>query len=55
MLHESINFFYVNIALDHLHLTFLPAAASPPVSEAVFNFVSAWSMMFYPLILTDDK
>ena len=26
-----------------------------PVSEALFNFVNAWSLMFLPLILSDSK
>ena len=26
-----------------------------PVSEALFNFVNAWSLMFLPLILSDKK
>lgn len=52
-LNESLNFFYVNIGLNNLGLTLVPSVAEPPVSEAVFNFVSAWSMMFLPLILTE--
>lgn len=26
-----------------------------PVSEALFNFVNAWSLMFWPLLLSDAK
>ena len=26
-----------------------------PVSEALFNFVNAWSLMFWPLLLADRK
>jgi hypothetical protein len=26
-----------------------------PVSEALFNFVNAWSLMFWPLMLADAK
>ena len=26
-----------------------------PVSEALFNFVNAWSLMFWPLFVADKK
>lgn len=47
---ESINFFYVNIFLN-----LVPAAASHPVSEAVFNFVVAWSILLAIFIFADSK
>ena len=35
VLHESVNFFYVNIGLAAAGLSPLPDVPSPPVSEAV--------------------
>ncbi len=50
---ESINIWWINDALTALNLSFIPHMPSPPVSEAVFNFVLAWALMFLPVILTD--
>eukprot|EP00798_Chlamydomonas_sp_ICE-L_P031732 gene31732-6931_t len=55
ILNESVNFFYVNVGLNALGITLIPSFAENPVSEAVFNSVNAWGMMFLPLILTDGK
>lgn len=55
VLYESLNFFYINIGLTQLGLTPVPSVACPPVSEAVFNFVNAWSLMALPLILSDGR
>jgi len=55
VLHESLNFFYVNIGLDALGVKLVPCVAEHPVSEGIFNFVSAWGMMFLPVMLTDKK
>ena len=55
ILHESFNFFYVNFAMAKLGINFVPCISEHPVSEAVFNFVSAWSLLFLPTILTDPK
>lgn len=55
LLHESLNFFYVNIALAAANLTPIPSIPEHPVSEAVFNFVNAWGMMFLPVILTEAR
>lgn len=55
LLHESLNFFYVNIALAAANLTPIPSVPEHPVSEAVFNFVNAWGMMFLPVILTEAR
>eukprot|EP00892_Ulva_mutabilis_P002655 jgi/Ulvmu1/12390/UM009_0036.1 len=55
LVHESLNFFYVNIALASANLTPIPSIAEHPVSEAVFNFVNAWGMMFLPVILTEAR
>jgi|ERR1712003_8290 len=52
---ESINFFYVDILLDYLGISPLPSPVCNPVSEAVFNFVNAWSFMFLPVLLADRK
>lgn len=51
--HESLNFFYVNIGLTAAGLSFVPSVACPPVSEAVFNIMNAWGLMFLPVLLTD--
>ncbi len=42
VLHESFNFFYVNIGLAAAGLSPVPSIAENPVSEALFNFVCAW-------------
>lgn len=52
---ESINFFYVDILLDQLGVSPLPSPVCNPVSEALFNFVNAWSFMYLPLLLADKK
>ena len=55
VLHESLNFFYVNIALAALHLNPVPSVAEHPVDEALFNFVNAWSLMMLPTWVADPK
>jgi len=55
VLHESLNFFYVNIFLNNVGITIVPSVAEHPVSEALFNFVNAWSMMMLPAFLVDRK
>jgi hypothetical protein len=52
-LQESINLWWINDALTSLNLSFIPNVPSPPVSEAVFNFVLGWCLMFLPVMLTD--
>lgn len=52
---ESLNFFYVNPMLHALHLSPLPDPARPPPSEALFNFVNAWSALFLPVMLADSR
>ncbi|KAG2496686.1 hypothetical protein HYH03_005104 [Edaphochlamys debaryana] len=51
--HESLNFFYINIGLAAAGLSPVPSIAEPPVSEALFNFVNAWSLMALPYMLAD--
>jgi hypothetical protein len=53
ILNESFNFFYVNIGLTQLGINIVPCVAEHPVSEALFNFVSAWSLMFWPAMVAD--
>ncbi|KXZ47377.1 hypothetical protein GPECTOR_36g98 [Gonium pectorale] len=53
--YESLNFFYINIGLAQLGLTPVPSVACPPVSEAIFNFVNAWSLMALPYMLADGR
>lgn len=55
ILNDSINFFYVNIFAKFVGLPSIPTPDGNPVSEALFNFVNAWSLMFWPLILADSK
>ena len=52
---SSLNFFYVNPVLHALHLSPLPDPARPPPSEALFNFVNAWSALFLPALLADRR
>ncbi|GIL83829.1 hypothetical protein Vretimale_10594 [Volvox reticuliferus] len=53
--YESLNFFYVNIGLSALGISPVPSVPCPPVSEAVFNFVNAWSLMALPYMLADGR
>ncbi|GFR41781.1 hypothetical protein Agub_g2542, partial [Astrephomene gubernaculifera] len=53
--HESLNFFYVNIALAVAHLNPVPCVPAPPVSEALFNFMAAWSLAALPYMLADGR
>ncbi|EFN53111.1 hypothetical protein CHLNCDRAFT_9491, partial [Chlorella variabilis] len=53
VLHESYNYFYVNIGLAQLGLNPVPCIAEHPVSEAMFNAVNAWSLMWWPVMLAD--
>ena len=55
VLHESYNFFYVNILAAQWGLNPVPCIAEHPVSEALFNFVNAWGMMFLPAMLADPR
>jgi hypothetical protein len=50
---ESLNLWWINEVLTNLNLSFIPLVKSPPVSEALFNFVLAWAFMFMPAIFTD--
>ncbi|WIA22631.1 hypothetical protein OEZ86_009610 [Tetradesmus obliquus] len=53
ILQESINLWWINDSLTALGLSFIPNVPCPPVSEAVFNFVLGWCLMFLPVMLTD--
>ncbi|EFJ41351.1 hypothetical protein VOLCADRAFT_98696 [Volvox carteri f. nagariensis] len=55
VLYESLNFFYINIGLDALGWAPVPSVACHPVSEALFNFVAAWSLMALPYMLSDGR
>ena len=55
VVNESINFFYINIGLANLGINPLPSIAEHPVSEALFNLVGAWGVMFLPIMLADSK
>eukprot|EP00803_Ostreobium_quekettii_P006077 evm.model.scf_1342EXC.1 EVM.evm.TU.scf_1342EXC.1 scf_1342EXC:1205-5897(+) len=56
VLHESINFFYLAMLLAWAGVPLpVPSIAEHPVSEAIFNAVGAWSMMWLPLMVADRK
>lgn len=55
VLHESFNFFYVNILAAQFDMNPVPSVAGHPVDEALFNFVNAWSLMWWPLWCIDSK
>ena len=38
-----------------LGLNPVPCVAEHPVSEGIFNFVNAWSLMFWPVMLADPR
>ncbi|KAL4437246.1 hypothetical protein ABPG75_004385 [Micractinium tetrahymenae] len=53
VLNKSYNYFYINIGLAELGLNPVPCVAEHPVSEALFNFMNAWSLMWWPVMLAD--
>lgn len=55
ILHESYNFFYVNMVLGSMGLNVVPNIAENPVDEGLFNLINAWSLMFLPLWVADPK
>jgi hypothetical protein len=55
VLHESLNFFYVNIGLHQIGIDAVPSIAEHPVDEALFNVVNAWGLLFLPLLAADAK
>eukprot|EP01025_Chloroclados_australasicus_P005986 TRINITY_DN11972_c0_g1_i2.p2 TRINITY_DN11972_c0_g1~~TRINITY_DN11972_c0_g1_i2.p2 ORF type:complete len:451 (+),score=53.54 TRINITY_DN11972_c0_g1_i2:91-1353(+) len=55
LLHESLNFFYVNIGLNNIGITFVPSIAEHPADEAFFNFIAAWGVSFLPFMLANPK
>jgi hypothetical protein len=52
--HESFNFFYISVGLHAVGLP-VPDLAEHPVSEALFNFVNAWGMLFLPVMAIDTR
>mmetsp|Transcript_5863 Transcript_5863/g.19979 ORF Transcript_5863/g.19979 Transcript_5863/m.19979 type:complete len:200 (+) Transcript_5863:413-1012(+) len=54
LLDESINYFYLNIFLHYVGGDAFPSPVCHPVSEGLFNFVNAWSLMFGPLMARDE-
>ena len=55
ILHESLNFFYVNMVMGNFGLNIVPNIAEHPVDEGLFNFINAWSLMFLPVWVSDPK
>jgi ketosteroid isomerase-like protein len=55
ILHESYNFFYVNMVLGNTGVSPVPNIPEHPVDEGIFNFISAWSLTFLPLMVSDPK
>eukprot|EP01023_Acetabularia_acetabulum_P026752 TRINITY_DN2536_c1_g1_i1.p1 TRINITY_DN2536_c1_g1~~TRINITY_DN2536_c1_g1_i1.p1 ORF type:complete len:419 (-),score=63.31 TRINITY_DN2536_c1_g1_i1:164-1420(-) len=55
VLHESLNFWYVNIGLSNLGLTFVPSIAEHPMDEAIFNLIAAWGLLYLPFMLANPK
>lgn len=55
LFHESCNFFFINVGLNHLGIHFVPSIAEHPVDEALFNFVGAWGLLFLPVMLSDPQ
>ncbi|CAL5220468.1 g2491 [Coccomyxa viridis] len=49
------DFFYINNGLTALGISPIPSTTVHPVSLGIFNFVNAWSMMFWPVMLADKK
>lgn len=53
LFHESLNLFYINVAAHAAGITLIQCIPEHPVSEALFNFVAAWGLLFLPLMATD--
>lgn len=53
LIHETLNFSFINVALDAVGWNPVPSIAEHPVDEALFNFVGAWGLLFLPVMLTD--
>ncbi|KAA0049627.1 putative transmembrane protein [Cucumis melo var. makuwa] len=51
----SLNFFFVLPAMNSVGIRVIDAPVLHPMSEGLFNFVIAWTLMFAPLLFTDRK
>lgn len=51
----SLNFFLILPAMNSVGIRLIDAPVLHPMSEGLFNFVIAWTLMFAPLLFTDRK
>lgn len=51
----SLNFFFVLPVLNYAGIHVIEAPVLHPVSEGLFNFVIAWTLLFAPLLFTDRQ
>ncbi|XP_038885655.1 uncharacterized protein LOC120075963 isoform X2 [Benincasa hispida] len=51
----SLNFFLILPAMNSVGIRLIDAPVLHPMSEGLFNFVIAWTLMFAPLLFTDQK
>lgn len=49
----SLNFFFILPLMNSVGIHLLEAPVLHPMSEGLFNFVVAWTLMFAPLLYTD--
>ncbi|XP_023538820.1 uncharacterized protein LOC111799629 [Cucurbita pepo subsp. pepo] len=51
----SLNFFFILPAMNSVGIRLIDAPVLHPMSEGLFNFVIAWTLMFAPLLFTDRR
>lgn len=51
----SLNFFFILPLTNYVGIHLIEAPVLHPMSEGLFNFVIAWTLMFAPLLYTDKR
>ncbi|KAH6810044.1 transmembrane protein [Perilla frutescens var. frutescens] len=51
----SLNFFFILPLMNSVGIHLIEAPVLHPMSEGLFNFVVAWTLMFAPLLYTDKR
>eukprot|EP00899_Mesostigma_viride_P012545 jgi/Mesvir1/21291/Mv21684-RA.1 len=51
----SLNFFFINSGLNAAGIHTIPEVGFHPMSEALFNFVNAWGLLFSGLLFSDVR
>ncbi|KAF0890418.1 hypothetical protein E2562_002800 [Oryza meyeriana var. granulata] len=51
----SLNFFFILPLLNSAGVLLLESPVLHPMAEGLFNFVTAWTLLFAPLLFTDSR